>query len=313
VKGDLSSSASDAAAAAAAAPTPAAPAPAPTAAAAAPAPQSPQQPKRHTAIDWEAKRRKRTVEDIAAAARRAGITAPPPPNDTSGSTLDDALARGVEALEALIPGFQVDLERMKAIDWARAALDPNACAVRLVALKGAYPGADLARVLQEKPALLLKPPEQLVEDARQVHKLLEGAKDRDALVTALPMLTDPKVVISVLVTVEKWYFKKKDPIAVLEADPDLIRRAEVRFSVRCACVCACLLLLFPAAILDLVQHIHTHTLAHTPQIIKACDVPLEPVYIDAATGEYMAPSLNYKEKRAEWQAYIDRTVYKQKD
>lgn len=26
---------------------------------------------------------------------------------------------------------------------------------------------------------------------------------------------------------EKWYFKKKDPIAVLEADPDLIRRAEV--------------------------------------------------------------------------------------
>jgi hypothetical protein len=27
----------------------------------------------------------------------------------------------------------------------------------------------------------------------------------------------------------------------------------------------------------------------------------------------MAPSLNYIEKRADWQAYIDKNVYKQKD
>lgn len=41
-------------------------------------------------------------------------------------------------------------------------------------------------------------------------------------------------------------------------------------------------------------------------------MPLEPVYINT-DGSWMAPSLNYKEKRTDWQAYIDRTVYKQKD
>ena len=45
---------------------------------------------------------------------------------------------------------------------------------------------------------------------------------------------------------------------------------------------------------------------------QACDVPLEPVYLND-DGSWTAPSLNYKEKRADWQAYIDRTVYKQKD
>lgn len=38
----------------------------------------------------------------------------------------------------------------------------------------------------------------------------------------------PPTLIRVLVTVEKWYYNKKDPVAVLEADPDLITRAQVR-------------------------------------------------------------------------------------
>jgi hypothetical protein len=37
------------------------------------------------------------------------------------------------------------------------------------------------------------------------------------------------------------------------------------------------------------------------------------VYIDATSGAWSAPSLNYREKRAPWQAYIDKHVYKQKD
>ena len=55
----------------------------------------------------------------------------------------------------------------------------------------------------------------------------------------------------------------------MEADPDLIRRAE------------------------------------------ACDVPLEPVY--GTDDNLLAPSLNYKEKRSDWQAWIDKNVHKQKD
>jgi hypothetical protein len=62
----------------------------------------------------------------------------------------------------------------------------------------------------------------------QVKQLLQSAQDMDALLTELPGLLDPNLLISVLVTVDKWYFNKKDPVAVIEADPDLIRRAQVR-------------------------------------------------------------------------------------
>lgn len=146
--------------------------------------------------------------------------------------------------------------------------DPNGAAVRLVVLKSAYPGADLSRILQEKPGAgatvppnthataqqargpalerprrracvvvrqprtrrwqrkldtktpkptnpanpqtsnALKPPGLLLQDievlrsnARQVHDLLADARDRDALLTALPMLLEPRTLISVLVTV----------------------------------------------------------------------------------------------------------------
>ena len=62
----------------------------------------------------------------------------------------------------------------------------------------------------------------------QVKQLLQTAQDMDALITELPGLLDPSLLISVLVTVDKWYFNKKDPVAVIEADPDLIKRAQVR-------------------------------------------------------------------------------------
>jgi hypothetical protein len=39
-------------------------------------------------------------------------------------------------------------------------------------------------------------------------------------------------------------------------------------------------------------------------------MPWEPVYT-GEDGKLMAPSLDYHNKRADWQAYIDRTFYKQ--
>jgi hypothetical protein len=62
----------------------------------------------------------------------------------------------------------------------------------------------------------------------QVRTVMADAVDLDALITALPMLTDPAVAISVLVTVKRWYHTKENPMEVLEADPDLVLRAQVR-------------------------------------------------------------------------------------
>lgn len=55
------------------------------------------------------------------------------------------------------------------------------------------------------PGLLLREVAALERDASAVHQLLARARDRDALLTALPLLLEPRTLISVLVTVEKWW------------------------------------------------------------------------------------------------------------
>ena len=39
-------------------------------------------------------------------------------------------------------------------------------------------------------------------------------------------------------------------------------------------------------------------------------MPLEPVYLDEQ-GQYSAPSLQYHERRTDWQRYIDQNFYHQ--
>ncbi len=97
----------------------------------------------------------------------------------------------------------------------------------------------------------------------QVKRLLASARDMDLLLETVPELLSPKQLLSVLTTVScyfsnqnrnftpslkvnKWYNKwsaKRDPIEVLETDPDLIRRAQdmdVPFEpVRCAVYFEC--------------------------------------------------------------------------
>jgi hypothetical protein len=41
-------------------------------------------------------------------------------------------------------------------------------------------------------------------------------------------LATPKTATQLTQQVRKWYFNKRDPVEVLEADPDLVRRAQVR-------------------------------------------------------------------------------------
>eukprot|EP00879_Flechtneria_rotunda_P015983 GHRR01016716.1.p1 GENE.GHRR01016716.1~~GHRR01016716.1.p1 ORF type:complete len:291 (+),score=105.78 GHRR01016716.1:283-1155(+) len=208
--------------------------------------------------DWEARRKQRVVRDLVEASKRLG------PQYTL-----EAIAAGVTTLEQLLPGLQIDVEAMKASQWAKLCLDVNAAAMRLVVLKTEYPKADLTKIMQKQPQLLLTNIPTLQDNAKQVKQLLSCARDPDALLTVLPSLLDPKTLISVLVTVKKWYFNKRDPVEVLEADPELLMRAQ------------------------------------------ECDIPFEPVYVEDSSGAWTAPSLNYHEKRTEWQAYIDQKVYKQ--
>jgi hypothetical protein len=93
---------------------------------AAPAPAPPQQQQQQqqqrpapSGIDWEAKRRRRLVEDLSAAARKAGA-----PHGEA------AIAAGVDTLESLIPGFRIDLERLKASDWVSGPGSGSALARR---------------------------------------------------------------------------------------------------------------------------------------------------------------------------------------
>eukprot|EP00775_Hariotina_reticulata_P003512 gene3512-3782_t len=194
-------------------------------------------------VDWQKRRQQRVVNDLVEASRRLG------PAFTR-----EAIQAGVHSLEQLLPGLQIDVEAMKASEWTH------------------YPRADLPRIIQKQPQLLLQDIAEMEDNAKQVKQLLADARDPDALLTVLPSLMDPRTLISVLVTVKKWYFNKRDPVEVLEADPELILRAQ------------------------------------------DCDIPFEPVYLEGGgNGEktWMAPSLNYHEKRAPWQQYIDQNIYKQ--
>lgn len=46
--------------------------------------------------------------------------------------------------------------------------------------------------------------------------------------------------------------------------------------------------------------------------MQACDIPFEPVYVNP-DGSWTAPLLNYKESRTEWQAYLDKKLYKEEE
>ncbi|GIL83261.1 hypothetical protein Vretimale_11371 [Volvox reticuliferus] len=204
-----------------------------------------------------ARRKQRVTTEIVEAARTARVAATP-----------EEIRAGLETLESLVPGFTPNLDTLKASEWARLAADARAVASKIILLKSHYPRLDLARVLVAQPKLLLQSPEQLDRSARQVRSLLSRAKDLERLLAAEPALMEPRALVSVLITVTKWYYLEKDPVEVLEADPDLVRRAQ------------------------------------------DYDVPFEPVYMDEQ-GNWTAPLLNYKEKRTEWQKYIDQTFYKQ--
>lgn len=203
------------------------------------------------------------IEDIVAAGKR------------SGRTYQAAeLEAGIKNLETILgEGFAPNLETMRAADWGTVLLDPEGVAKRLIQLKVCFPRLNLSRVVTKKPSLLLKSIEDIERDAGGTKKMLEKAKDLDTLIEELPDLLNPKVCLSILLSINKWYNgrhskEQRDPVAILEFDPDLVNRAQ------------------------------------------AMDQPFEPVY-ENEDGTYQAGEYLYRERRADWQAYIDKTRYGQ--
>jgi hypothetical protein len=236
-----------------------------------------------TADEWEQRRKRRLVSDLrdalASAHRRAAATngrgRSAASNNTNSKPLpplaeatEERLAAGLAALENVLPGWRITLEGLRAAELASLALNPSDAAARVLALKALWPRADLTAIVQKKPAVLLDDVATLKANAAQVRQLLRTASDADALVTLIPELLSPRLLLSALLTVSKWYFNRRDPVEVLEKDPTLLERA------------------------------------------SAADMPLEPVFTNA-DGSLEGPSLDYWNKRTDWQAYIDTNVYKQ--
>jgi hypothetical protein len=76
-----------------------------------------------------------------------------------------------------------------------------------------FPGVDLQRLVATNPKPLLKSKVALEEDLLNVRSMLAEAVNPDALVATLPILLEPKVLVSCLVTIQRW-FPKKDPLEV---------------------------------------------------------------------------------------------------
>jgi hypothetical protein len=76
-----------------------------------------------------------------------------------------------------------------------------------------FPGVDLQRLVADNPKPLLKSKVALEEDLLNVRNMLAEAANPDALVATLPILLEPKVMVSCLVTIQRW-FPKKDPLKV---------------------------------------------------------------------------------------------------
>jgi hypothetical protein len=151
--------------------------------------------------EHEARRAKRDREDIIAASRRARVSAA-------------AVEKGLTELEQLLPGL-VNLDRMKASEWASLAADVPTVAARLIALRTLYPKADAFAMVAARPRTLLLTEQQLETNAAEVKAMLRGAASVDAIVEAVPELVESSQLSRSLVWLRQA-FPSLDPVALLQ-------------------------------------------------------------------------------------------------
>lgn len=163
-------------------------------------------------VDWQERNKQRVFRELSAAGKKMGVTA-------------DSIQEGIATMEMLLPGFLVDMEAMKASDWVTLITNADLVAVKVITLKRCFPSLDLPLVLNKFPRLLNQDVQQLEKSASKVAEMLSPANDPAAIIHELPQMLNPGTCVSVLVTLQRW-FPNKDPLSVLEADPDIIRRAQ---------------------------------------------------------------------------------------
>ncbi|EFJ50467.1 hypothetical protein VOLCADRAFT_103925 [Volvox carteri f. nagariensis] len=134
------------------------------------------------------------------------------------------LEQQLDVFESLLPRLPINLDQMRASDWARVVADPDLGA-KLVLIKVGFPALNVEVFLSKHPRTLLWSREKLEANIRQVAPVFDSLPRPELVLEVLPELLDPRQCFSVVATLRKWY-PKKDPLQVLQMDPDVIRRAE---------------------------------------------------------------------------------------
>lgn len=127
----------------------------------------------------------------------------------------------LSSLQKLLPGIVLNLDKMRATEWASVLKNISHIAVVIITLKTLYPRADLSKVVNARPRTLLEDPQRLEEDAKQVAVLLKDAGDQiDLIIEAVPSFLDPKALVTSLCLLKRWFPNQK-PTQILIHSPQV--------------------------------------------------------------------------------------------
>eukprot|EP00775_Hariotina_reticulata_P013621 gene13621-13747_t len=139
--------------------------------------------------EWEVRRKKRDMADILEAAARRGKT-------------QTQVQQNLQQLEQLMPDL-INLNKMKPADWTM------------------YPKADVFSIVASRPKMLLQSESQISENAKQVKAMLSKATDVDAIIQAVPELSDPATLNRSLAFLA-GSFAGQDPVVLLQENPKIL-------------------------------------------------------------------------------------------
>ncbi|KAF8072727.1 hypothetical protein HT031_000387 [Scenedesmus sp. PABB004] len=126
----------------------------------------------------------------------------------------------VQALAAVLPDID-GLAALRPGDVARLTQRVDDVAAKLLALRQAFPRADVARLLTACGPLLLLGLRDFTERLAEAQALLAGACDPCRLLDAAPQLLDPAVLQAVLDDLARLFGDAAEPLQLLERDPGL--------------------------------------------------------------------------------------------
>lgn len=162
---------------------------------------------------------------------------------------EQAVREGIDKLDALLPGV-FNLHKMSASTWVGVACDVDGMMGTVIALRSAYPTADVLAMLRQRPALLVQSAERIADDAARVRRLLtrpgdavdtaDAAAERDAVVQAYPDLVCPDALSRSLAQLAQLFpdnvvdalLKNPALMSALESEPDVEDSAGARGSAR---------------------------------------------------------------------------------